>query len=192
MVGRAPENARGREAGPVGRNDRGGLQTLEGGPDAQDPLRDGDVVPGGRASQPGVLGLAVGGGVAPSDHLGVDVGLAAVHLADGLPRRRVDAEVVVVCLVAVSNYGFGDHDPRVGMTENARVLFVARRVRRDFAQVQVILRIGGLLEDDTMWRRQALLHGRQRLFRLSITETDAGQDAEALRFDKDLPFVTFM
>ncbi len=71
----------------------------------------------------------MGRGIAPGDHLGVHVRLAAMHLADGLPRRRVDAGVVVVRLVAVPDQGFGDHDPRIGVAENARVLFVARRVR---------------------------------------------------------------
>ena len=64
-------------------------------PDAQDPLGDRHVVPGRRPGQPRVLGLAVGRRVAPGDHLGVDVRLAAMDLRDRLARRGVDPQVVV-------------------------------------------------------------------------------------------------
>ena len=159
------------------------------GPDAQDPLRDGDVVPGGRAGQPGVLGLAVGGRVLAGDHLGVDVRLAAVHVADLLARRRVDAQVVVEGPVAVADHGLGDHDPRVVVAEDAGVLLVAGRVGGDLAQLQVVARVGRLLQHDAVRRGQALGDRLQRRGGLAVVEADAGHDAHALRLDEDLALV---
>ncbi len=71
----------------------------------------------------------MGRGIAPGDHLSVDIWLAAVHLADLLPGRRVDPDVVVVRLVTVPGQGLSDHDPRVGVAEDASVLFVACWIR---------------------------------------------------------------
>ena len=78
VVGSAAKDARGLESGPVAWNDRSDLQSGVGRPDAQDPLGDGDIVVGSGAGEPRVLGLAVGWGVAPGDHLGIDVRLAAM------------------------------------------------------------------------------------------------------------------
>ena len=61
-----------------------------------------------------------------------------MQVADVLARRRIDPRVVVEGPVAVPDHRFGDHDPRVGVAEDAGVLLVARRVGRDLAQVQVV------------------------------------------------------
>ena len=70
-------------------DDRGDFETVIGGADAKDPLGDGDVVPGGSAGQPGVLGFAVGRRVAAGDHLGVDVRLATVQIAELFARGGI-------------------------------------------------------------------------------------------------------
>ena len=53
-IGHASEDAAGGEAGPGCGNHRRDAQAAVGGPDAEDPLRRGDVGPGRRAGQPGV------------------------------------------------------------------------------------------------------------------------------------------
>ncbi len=51
------------------------------------------------------------------------------------------------------------------------------------------MRIGGLLEDDAVRRRQPLRHRVQRLLRPAIARAQPGHDAHALRLDEDLTFV---
>ena len=125
----------------------------------------------------------------PGDHLGVDVGLAAVDLRDPLAGRRVDPQVVVQGAVAVAGHRLGDHHPRVGVAEDAGVLFVALRVRGDLAQLEVVVRVGGVVQDDAVGRGQPLADGRERPGRLAVVEPDAGHDADALRLDEDLAFL---
>ena len=67
-----------REAVPVFGDAGIDYQAFELGADAQNPLRNGPVCPGGGAGKPGVFGLAVGGRVFAGDHLGEDIGFAAV------------------------------------------------------------------------------------------------------------------
>src|SRR5690554_4708746 len=102
LVAYPAEDTYGLKAAPVRWNDRLHFQSVEGRTNAQDVLRNGDVIPGGGPREPGILGFAVRRGVFAGDHLGVDVGLALVQLADLFPRGRINALVVVKCLVAAS------------------------------------------------------------------------------------------
>src|SRR5512146_2814006 len=63
LVGHAAVLAGGTEAFPAAGDHRLHAQPIQLGADAEDPLADGHVVPGARAGEPGVLGLAVGGGL---------------------------------------------------------------------------------------------------------------------------------
>src|SRR6185437_11638694 len=83
-------------------------QTVEVGAHAQEVLRDGHEVPGRRAGQPGVLGLAVADGVLAGDHLRVDVGLEAVDLALLLEVRRRDLLPVLEGAIAAADDRLGD------------------------------------------------------------------------------------
>ena len=95
VVGDAAKFARGGEAWPRFGNHRGNLQAVVSDADAQNPLRDGVVIPRRGAGEPGVLGFAVGGRVLAGDHLRIDIRLAAVQVADLLARRGIDARVVI-------------------------------------------------------------------------------------------------
>src|SRR5690606_19974385 len=125
------------------------------------------------------------GRVAPGDHLGVDIRLAAVHLALLLARRGVDAQVVVERARAATEAGFRDHDPRVGVAEDAGVLLVPRRVRRDLAEVEVVARERRLQQDQAVRRGQAFAGRVEGTHGLSAFEADARHHAYALRFDED-------
>ena len=189
VVGRAPEPPRRPEPGP-GAGDHGlHPQAVVLGADAQDPLADRHHVPGRRPGQPRVLGLAVGGRVAPRDHLGVDVRLAAVHVRDRLAGRRVDPQVVVEGALAVARDRLADHQPRVRVAEDPGVLLVAGRVRGDLAQLEVVGRVGRLLEHDPVGRRQPLPDGRDRGPRASVLEADARHRHHPLGLDEDLALV---
>jgi len=66
LIRHPAEFAAGLEAAPAFRNNRRDLQPLVRRADAQNPLRDGVVVPGGRAGQPGVLGFPYVGASRPA------------------------------------------------------------------------------------------------------------------------------
>jgi len=151
------------EARPRGRDDRVDPEAVEFGPDAEDPLGDRDEVPCGGAGQPGVLRLPVGGRVPAGDHLRVDVRLAAVHLADRLAGRGVDPPVVVERGVAVTGHRRTDHDPGVGVAEDARVLLVPRRVAGDLAELDVIGGECRLEQHDPVRGGEPLPNASQRL-----------------------------
>ena len=55
----AAEASHGSEARPALRNRRRDVQAVVGRTDPENPLRDGIVVPGRRAGEPGILGFAV-------------------------------------------------------------------------------------------------------------------------------------
>src|ERR1039457_2287136 len=186
LVRHAAEPAHGVETRPPLRNRGCDLQAIVGGTYPENPLHDGVVIPRRGAGQPGVLGFAMGGRVAPGDHLRVDTRLAAVHVADWLARRRVDARIVIVRAVAIAGHGLGDDHPRVVVTENSRVFLVARRVGRNLAEVQVVARVRRLLQHDAMRRGQVLAHGFERAARQPVFDADARQNAETLRLDEDL------
>jgi hypothetical protein len=54
--------------------------------------------------------------------------------------------------------------------------------------VQVVARIGRLLQHDAVRRGQMLAHRFERAARQAVIQADARQDAEALRLDEDLTF----
>ena len=71
-----------RESAPGGWDAGVDAQAIIFGADAEDPLGDGNIVPGCRAGQPRVFRLTVHGGVTSGNHLGIDVRLAFVDFAD--------------------------------------------------------------------------------------------------------------
>src|ERR1019366_9986593 len=121
VIGHAAEFAGGLKAAPAFRDDRRDQQAIVGRADAKNPLRDRVVVPGGGAGEPGVLGFSKRRSVTPGDHLGVNVGLAAVDVADFLASGRIDPVVVVVGAVSIANARFADDDPWIVVAEDAGV-----------------------------------------------------------------------
>ena len=189
LVRRTAEAPPRGEPGPRRRQARVDAQPVVVGTDAEDPLRDRDVVPRRSPGQPRVLRLAVGRRVAARDHLRVDVGLAAVDLADLLARRRVDAQVVVERARPLADDRRRDDHPRVGVAEDAGVLLVAGRVRRDLAELDVVPLVGGLQQHDAVRGGELLGDRVERRRRSAVLDADAGHHADALRLDEDLPLV---
>ena len=83
--------------------------------------------------------------VASGDHLRVNIGFAAVQVADGLALGGVDARIIIMGAAAAPDNRLGDYDPGIGVAEDTGIFFVSGRIRRNFAQVQIILGVGGLL-----------------------------------------------
>src|SRR5690606_28594757 len=150
VVGGAAVLAGDLEAGPGLGHARVEAEAVEAGLDAEDALRDGDEGPGGGAGEPGVLGLARGGGVAAGDHLRIDVGLAPIRLVLDLLDGVTDASVILVDAVAFVLLAQVEVDPGVVVAEDAGVFFVAGRVAGDFAELDVVGRVGWLLLDDAV------------------------------------------
>ena len=111
---------------------------------------------------------------------------------DGLARRWANAMVVVQRLVAPSGHGLRDHDPRVGVAEDAGIFLIAGRVRRDFTQFEAIAGVSRLVQHDTVLGSQPLANRLQHLRRLAVLQPDAGHNAHALRLDEDLALLALM
>src|ERR1019366_5892389 len=192
VIGHAAEFAGGLESAPAFRDDRRDQQPIVGRADAKNPLRDGVVVPGGRAGEPRVFRFPMRGSVAAGDHLSVNVGFAAVDVADFLASGRIDALVIVVGTVSIADARFADDDPGIIVTEDACVFLVARRVRGDLAEFEVILRVSRLLQNDAMFGGEQLARGFEGSHRESILDADAGEGTEPLRFNEDLALCIFL
>ena len=74
------------------------------------------------------------------------------------------------------------------MAEDPSVLFVTRRIRRDFTQVQIVARVGRLLQHDAVRGGQILAHRFKCPARQPVLESNTRDHAEPLRLDEDLPF----
>ena len=101
--------------------------------------------------------------------------------------------VVIVRQVAVTDHRLGDHDPRVGVAEDAGVFFIPWRDRRRSRPAPgSSASKGRLLEHDAVRGRQALVDRCQRLRGFAVLQPQSGHDADALRLDKDLAFLAFL
>ncbi len=115
-----------------------------------------------------------------------------MQLADGFPRRGVDALVVIKSPVPPTDHRLGDHDPGIGVAENARVLLEARWVGTDLPQVNVVAGVSRLLQEDAMLRRQTVMHRIQGSPSAPIVDPHTRQDADTLRLDEDLSLLAGM
>lgn len=97
-----------------------------GGGYAQNVLGHVDEGPGCRAREPAVFCLAVEFCVSSCHHLGVDIGLGAVNLADILNVGGTSLLVDLKGSVASSDDSFSDGDPGIVVTEDTCVLLVSR------------------------------------------------------------------
>ena len=78
------------------------------------------------------------------------------------------------------------------MAEDTAILFVSRRVGADFAEFEVIDRIGRLQDHDAVLGIKLFLNRLQGFRGKAFFDADACQHAESLRFNEDLSFFTFM
>ena len=83
-------------------------------------------------------------------------------------------------------------DPGIVVAENARVFLISGRIRADFAEIQIILRVSGLVKDDTEFAVEAVLDALERFFCFARFFADPGHDAHALRLNEDLALVAFL
>ena len=86
----------------------------------------------------------------------------------------------------MAQHGFGTADPRIVVAEDACVLLVSRRIAGNFAQIQLVAGVGGLVQHHAVWGVQSLLHAPERLRGLPGLPADACHDAHALRLNEDL------
>jgi hypothetical protein len=109
----APEAAVGFESGPIGSNDRCYPESLVDRANAQDPLGESDVGPGGGAGEPAVASQAELGMLVTEDVLSVDVRLTFVLIDCVVLGRGIDLGVILKGPLAVANCLLGDDPPRV-------------------------------------------------------------------------------
>ena len=193
VIFRAPVAAADAVAFPVGGDARVNLQSFVAGLDAQDELRDGIPVPGRRARQPAVLGLAGTGGILAGNHLRIDVRLHLVQGAvDFFDVSGAYLAVVLPGTVAAAQHRFADDDPRVVVAEDARILLVPGRVGGYFAIFHHVAGEGRVVQHDAVLAVQAFLHRVQCLLHQSFLQSDARHGAPALRFDEDLSFLVLL
>ena len=76
------------------------------------------------------------------------------------------------------------------MAEDTCIFLISWRIRGDFAEIQIILGVGRLQNHDAVFRVEALFDGLQCALCEPLCDADSGEDAEALRFDENLPFLT--
>ena len=164
-------------------------QAVPVGLHAKDVVADHIEVPGCGAGKPAVFGLAEVGRVLAGNHLAVHIRLHFVQVAFVLAVGGGDAAVQVEGAVAVAHHGFSGDNPGIVVAEDAGVLLVSRRVGGNFAQLQVILLVGGLQKHDAVLGFQIFVDGFKGLFRLAVLHADAGHHAIALAFDEDLAVV---
>ncbi|MNO32640.1 hypothetical protein D3C76_226370 [compost metagenome] len=131
-------------------------------------------------------------GIFTGDHLRVHIRFHTVNFADVFQVSRSDFLIDLKSSVAMTQHGFSNHDPWVVVAENTRIFLVARRVRRNFAQVQIVLGVRRLLQNDTVFRIQTFLYGSQRFSGLPVFYTDTGHYADTLRLDENLAFLVFL
>ena len=115
-----------------------------------------------------------------------------MNVADRFEIGRADLPVSFKRTCAVAQDGLCAGDPGIIVAENARVLLVSGGIRADFAEIQIILRVSGLVKDDTEFAVEAFFDALERFCRFARFFADPGHDAHALRLDEDLAFRAFL
>ena len=158
--------------------------------DAEDELCDGVPVPGCGAGEPGILAFSGFGGILACYHLAIDVRLDLVKLLV-LNPSRADLGVVLPCVIAAAGDCLANDDPWIVMAEDAGILLVTGWVGANLAHLDVIDRVGRVVEHHTVFAVKILLAGIECLIDHAILESDTCHSAEALRLDEDLAFFVF-
>ena len=174
----------------VGGDTRIDLDTVISWLDAEDELCDGVPVPGCGASEPRVLAFSGFGGILACYHLAIDVRLDLVKLLV-LNPGRADLGVMLPGVVAATGHRLANDDPWIVVAEDAGILLVTGWVGANLAHLDVIGRVGRVVEHHTMFAVEVLLAGIERLVHHTILESDTCHSAETLRLDENLAFLIF-
>ena len=167
-------------------------QSAESGIYAQNILGDIGESPGCGSGQPAVLAFSEVGSVGTCHHLGINIRLCLVDLAELFNAGRACLPVNFKRSVAASHDGLRNGYPGIVVAEDTGIFFVSRRIGRDLAEFYVISGISGLQESNTVFGIQDLLNAVESGECLAGFFADAGQNAEALGFDEDLTLFTLM
>ena len=127
-----------------------------------------------------------------SQHLAVDIRLGAVDLTDVLNVCRAGLFVDLKRAVTVADYSLGTADPWVVVTEDACVLLVSRGIAGNFAQFEMVFRVGGLQQHNAVLRVELVFRALQGGYGFAGVYADACHDAHALRLDENLAFLAFL
>ena len=106
--------------------------------------------------------------------------------------RRAYLSVVFPSVIAAPGHSLADYNPRVVVAEDAGILLVASRIRRDFTHFYVIGCEGGVVEHHAVFAVKVTLARVESLAYHAFLHADAGHGAEALRLDEYLAFFVFM
>ena len=93
---------------------------------------------------------------------------------------------------AVTQDRLGKDDPRVVVTEYARVLLVSGRIGRYLAKFRSVSCVRRIQQYKTVIGIKTLIHRSESFFRISVVRSYAGHHAHALRFYIYLPFIAFL
>ena len=115
-----------------------------------------------------------------------------MNLADIFQVDRAGLAEHLKGAVAVTENGLRTGNPRVVMTEDPCVFLITRRIRGNFAELDMIFCVSRLQQDDAIFCLELLLNTFQRGFGLSVLYADACHYAHALRLDIDLALFTGM
>ena len=92
----------------------------------------------------------------------------------------------------MADYSLGTADPWVVVAEDACVLLVSRGIAGNFAQFEMVLRVGGLQQHNAVLRVQLFFYTLQSRYGFAGVYADACHDAHTLRLDEDLAFLAFL
>ena len=115
-----------------------------------------------------------------------------MHLADRLARGGIGPPVEIEGAIPVTGHRLGDHDPRVGVAEDAGVLLVPRRIRGDLPQLDAVAGVSGLQQHHAVFGEQPVAHAVEGLTGAAILDTAPGHAADPLGLHVDLPLVALL
>ena len=92
----------------------------------------------------------------------------------------------------MADYSLGTTDPWVVVTEDACVLLVSRGIAGNFAQFEMVLRVGGLQQHNAVLCVELVFHALQGGYGFAGVYADTCHDAHTLRLDEDLAFLAFL
>ena len=91
-----------------------------------------------------------------------------------------------------AGHGLADDYPGIVVAENAGVLLIAFRIGTDFSVVNIVLRVGRVVQDQAVLAFQILVGRVQSFVAEAFLRSDAGHGAPALALDEDFSLLALM